>query len=259
MLFFHTAVCVGAPQTVLMAVGKAPVIMSVYDRLKNAASRRRAERSGLGMNMSFWEELSQKITQGGQGALQKTKELADVVTMNAAVSDSKRKIRDLHEELGMILAYDGFNDLTADQIRAALESGNIDSLVREIKFRDWKDVLTKIMYIKSEEEVIAINEGKIKEIKSDMKCPSCGRKITKGMLFCPDCGTKIVFADEPVNDYQSAEQTAGYAPSHAEEPTEAAEPEMTENAEVPEQAYASDAADSAAAPETETNGPSADA
>ena len=67
--------------------------------------------------MSFWEELSQKITQGSQGALQKTKELADVVTMNVEVSDSKRKIRDLHEELGMILAYDGFNDLTADQIR----------------------------------------------------------------------------------------------------------------------------------------------
>ncbi len=213
--------------------------------------------------MSFWEELSQKITQGSQGALQKTKELADVVTMNVEVSDSKRKIRDLHEELGMILAYDGFNDLTADQIREALESGNIDSLVREIKFRDWKDVLTKIMYIKSEEEVIALKEGKIKEFKSDMKCPSCGRKITKGMLFCPDCGTRITFADEPMNDYQPAEhaeQAAGYAPSDAAEPSAAYQPEETEEAEASAQADSPDtAAGSAGTPETETTGSSADA
>ena len=205
--------------------------------------------------MSFWEELSQKITQGGQGALQKTKDIADVVTMNVEVSDSKRKIRDLHEELGMILAYDGFNDLTADQIRGALESGNIDSLVREIKFRDWKDVLTKIMYIKSEEEVIALKEGKIKEIKSDVKCPSCGRKITKGMLFCPDCGTRITYADEPVNDYQAS----GYAPSDEAEPAAAYQPEETGEAAEPVQTDVPEpAADSSAASETETAGPSAD-
>ena len=50
--------------------------------------------------MAFWDEIREKITQGSQEALQKTKDIADVVTINAEISDSKRKIRELYEELG---------------------------------------------------------------------------------------------------------------------------------------------------------------
>ena len=158
--------------------------------------------------MSFWEELGQRITQGSQGALQKTKAIAGVVTMNADISDSKRKIRDLHEELGKMLVEEAFADLTAGRISEAVEADKADSLKREIDFKDWKEVLTKVMYIKSEEEVIAINEEKIREFTEEERCPSCGRKVNKGMTFCPDCGAKLIRPKEEVDGADEAAKAA---------------------------------------------------
>ena len=77
---------------------------------------------------------------------------------------------------------------------------------RELDFKDWTDLLTKVMYIKSEEEVIVLNEEKIKVLRADDVCPSCGRKVRKNMSFCPDCGARLVkleaenAANEPAED-----------------------------------------------------------
>ena len=51
--------------------------------------------------MSFWEEFGQRITKESQKAIQRTRDLASVVTINADISDSKRKINDLYQELGL--------------------------------------------------------------------------------------------------------------------------------------------------------------
>ena len=173
--------------------------------------------------MSFWEELGQRITQGSQGAIQKTKAIAGVMSMNADISDSKRKIRDLHEELGKILVEDTFADLTAGRISELLEADDLDSLKREIDFKDWKEVLTKVMYIKSEEEVIAINEEKIREYKEEDRCPACGRKVTKNMAFCPDCGAKIEHTKEEESAAEAAPEAAPEAAAEAAAAPEAAE------------------------------------
>ena len=174
--------------------------------------------------MSFWEELGQRITQGSQGAIQKTKAIAGVMSMNADISDSKRKIRDLHEELGKILVEDTFADLTAGRISELLEADDLDSLKRQIDFKDWKEVLTKVMYIKSEEEVIAINEEKIREYKEEDRCPACGRKVTKNMAFCPDCGAKIEHTKEEESAAEAVPEAAeaAAAPEAAEAAAEAA-------------------------------------
>ena len=130
--------------------------------------------------MAFWDELREKITQGSQEALQKTREIADVVTMNADISDSKRKIRELHEELGELLVKEAFSE------------ENADTAPREIVLKDWKEIYSKVRFIRSEEEVIALNESKISELKSEVKCPQCGSRIMKGMSFCPECGAKLM-------------------------------------------------------------------
>ena len=142
--------------------------------------------------MAFWDELRDKLTQGSQGALQKTREIADVVTMNADISDSKRKIRELHEELGELLVKEAFSGMTSEQIRVILEEENADTAPREIVLKDWKEIYSKVRFIRSEEEVIALNESKISELKSEVKCPQCGSRIMKGMSFCPECGAKLM-------------------------------------------------------------------
>ena len=167
--------------------------------------------------MSFWEELSRKITNRSQAAVQKTKNLADIVTMDADISDARIRIRDLQVELGKKLVDEAFADMTSAQIKELLDKNSPGSLKRELDFKDWADLLTKVMYIKSEEEVIALNEEKIKVLRADDVCPYCGRKVRKNMSFCPDCGARLVkpeaenAANEPAKDAvnEPAEKEAG--------------------------------------------------
>ena len=142
--------------------------------------------------MSFWEELGQKLTQSGQEAMQKTREIAGVVTMNADISDSKRKIRDLYAELGELVVNEAFEGMNSDQIKSVLNDEHADEKKVEIILRNWKAIYSRAMFIRSEQEVIAINEAKINDLKAETKCPGCGRKIARDISFCPNCGTKIV-------------------------------------------------------------------
>jgi rRNA maturation endonuclease Nob1 len=141
--------------------------------------------------MSFWEEFGQRITQEGQRAIRKTRDLASVVTMNADISDSKRKINDLYQELGQLVVNEAFAGVTADQLQSALSDEYADETDREIRLTNWQDIYTKVLFIRSEEEVIALNESKIGELKSELRCPDCGKIVAKGMSFCPECGRKL--------------------------------------------------------------------
>lgn len=146
--------------------------------------------------MSFWEEFGQRITKESQKALQRTRDLASVVTINADISDSKRKINDLYQELGQLVVNEAFTGVTADQLQSALSDENADEIVREIRLTNWQEIYSKVMFIRSEEEVIALNESKISELKSESRCPYCGKTVTKGMSFCPECGSKLEQLEE---------------------------------------------------------------
>ena len=158
--------------------------------------------------MSFWEELSRKITNRSQAAVQKTKNLADIVTMDADISDARIRIRDLQVELGKKLVDEAFADMTSAQIKELLDKNSPGSLKRELDFKDWADLLTKVMYIKSEEEVIALNEEKIKVLRADDVCPSCGRKVRKNMSFSANDAVNVPEENEAGD---SAANTAGEA------------------------------------------------
>ena len=94
--------------------------------------------------MAFWDEIREKITQGSQEALQKTKDIADVVTINAEISDSKRKIRELYEELGELLVEEAFADMTAKEIAQILEAQDAAEASHEVVLRNWKEIYTKV-------------------------------------------------------------------------------------------------------------------
>ena len=167
--------------------------------------------------MSFWEEFGQRITKESQKAIQKTKDIASVVTMNADISDSKRKIDDLYRELGQLLVSEAFAGATAAQLRGVIEEENADSARHDIVLTNWKDIYEKVMYIRSEEEVIAINEAKIEEIKAESKCPHCGKIVTRGMSFCPECGAKLAEPSEAAPSGEAASSGTA-APSGAAAP-----------------------------------------
>ena len=178
--------------------------------------------------MSFWEEFGQRLTQESQKALQKTRDLASVVTMNADISDSRRKINDLYQELGQLLVKEAFAGMTAEELRNALaeelEDENTESTAREIRITNWQDFYSKVMFIRSEEEVIALNEAKIDELKAETRCPNCGKAVSKGMSFCPDCGTKLAVEEPAAAEAEAAAEPAAEA-SETVAPEAAAAPE----------------------------------
>lgn len=174
--------------------------------------------------MSFWEEFGQRLTQESQKAIQKTRDLASVVTMNADISDSKRKINDLYQELGQLLVNEAFAGMTAEELRNALSDENAESAAREIRITNWQDFYSKVMFIRSEEEVIALNESKIDELKAETRCPNCGKAVSKNMSFCPECGTKLAGTETTAAADEAAagvepEADAGVEPEAAAEET----------------------------------------
>ena len=185
--------------------------------------------------MSFWEEFGQRLTQESQKALQKTRDLASVVTMNADISDSRRKINDLYQELGQLLVKEAFAGMTAEELRNALaeelEDENTESTAREIRITNWQDFYSKVMFIRSEEEVIALNEAKIDELKAETRCPNCGKAVSKGMSFCPDCGTKLAVEEPAAAAEAAAEASETAAPEAAAAPEAEAAAEETPSEE----------------------------
>ena len=180
--------------------------------------------------MSFWEEFGQKITQESQKAIRKTRDMASVVTMNADISESKRKINELYQELGQLVVKEAFAGVTADQLQSALMEENADEQMREIRLTNWQDIYSKVMFIRSEEEVIALNESKINQLKSESRCPGCGRPINSSMTFCPMCGTRLQQEAAAPNAAAPAEPAA---PAKEPAPVETAPVEAAAPSEEP--------------------------
>lgn len=198
--------------------------------------------------MAFWDELGQKITKGSQGALQKTRDMASVVSLNADISDSRSRIRDLYEELGGLIMQNAFTQTNREELQEMIDSDPAPA--KSVELENWKDIFARIISIRSEEEKIALNRQKVSTLKNETKCPGCGTKVSKGTLFCPQCGTKIIWpepvpeAAESVNADETGESVTGADAVPEEELSPAAE-------ETASAADAGSAAETAAEPVSE--------
>lgn len=163
--------------------------------------------------MAFWGELGQKITRGSKDALQKTRDMASVVSLNTDISDSRGRIRDLYEELGELVMQNAFTRADREELQKMIDSGT--ERTRTVELENWKDIFARIISIRSEEEKIALNQQKVTVLRNETKCPGCGIKVAKGTLFCPQCGTKIVWP-EPIPEAGALEK-----PEKAVEPEKA--------------------------------------
>ena len=50
--------------------------------------------------IEFFDDLGRKISQAGQSAVQKTKEMTDIVKLNSSIADEEKKIRNSYVEIG---------------------------------------------------------------------------------------------------------------------------------------------------------------
>lgn len=50
--------------------------------------------------MTFFDQLSSKLSQTSQSAVQKTKDMAEVVRLNGQISERERRMEQLYREMG---------------------------------------------------------------------------------------------------------------------------------------------------------------
>lgn len=116
--------------------------------------------------MAFFDDLGKKFTEASQGALSKTKDLADLAKFNSNISEEERKITSKYTEIGKLYVEKHQHDF-------------------EEEFGE------SIAIIKESQNKIADYQMQIRNIKGVIKCPSCGAEVPQDATFCAGCGTAI--------------------------------------------------------------------
>lgn len=140
--------------------------------------------------MAFFDELGKKLSQAGQTAVQKGKELADIAKLNSAVSDEERKIDDNYREIG--------------KRYFSLHGENPDV-----------DFAAMVEAIRESEGKIVEYKQQIKDIKGVVCCEKCGAEVPNNAAFCSACGAPLPVVKPVENPEQTAESAS--EEQHAEE------------------------------------------
>lgn len=124
--------------------------------------------------MAFFDNVGKKLSQAGQGALQKTKEMADIARLNSSIADEEKRLNNNYYQIG--------------KLYAQLHSG------------DCEDCFSS--YISAVEESLK----KIEELKVELqvlravaKCSNCGAEVPTSSMFCNACGTAMPNAVDKTN------------------------------------------------------------
>lgn len=128
--------------------------------------------------MAFFDDISKKISQTGQSAVQKTKDMADIAKINAAISEEQKKINNAYVQIGKLYVSKHASDYEDDF------AGMVNT-------------------IKDSENKIVDYQRQIQDIKGVVCCEKCGAEIPSNSAFCSSCGAplpKREVVEEDTND-----------------------------------------------------------
>lgn len=125
--------------------------------------------------MAFFDNIGKKLSQAGQTAVQKTKEMTDIAKINGSISDEEKKISGAYYQIGKLYAEKHSTDCEEDF--AAMIAGIAES-----------------------QNKIAAYRKQIQDIKGVVRCEKCGAEVASGAAFCSACGAPMPAAQTPVDD-----------------------------------------------------------
>ncbi len=117
--------------------------------------------------MAFFDEIGKKLSQTGQMAVQKTKEMADVAKLNAAVSEEEKKINQTYFQIG--------------QLYFSLHKQDYET-----------DFSALIVSLQESLEKVENLKKQIQSVKGVVRCENCGAEIPNTAAFCSSCGAVVV-------------------------------------------------------------------
>lgn len=124
--------------------------------------------------------VTSKVTKLGHEASAMTKNVADNVRINGAISEQKKIIEAMYSVIGKKY-FEQFGN-------------NPES-----------EFVSEISNIKAAQEKIEALEKQLSEVKGI--CPSCGAKLTPGAAFCVSCGAKLAKTDSTANEASKDNKT----------------------------------------------------
>lgn len=116
--------------------------------------------------MAFFDGIGKKISQTGQSAVQKTKEMADVVKINTAIAEEEKKLNNYYMQIGRQYA----------KLHASDQEDAFAELISAVQ-----DSESRIYGFKQQ----------IQDIKGVICCEQCGAEIAMQSAFCSVCGAPV--------------------------------------------------------------------
>lgn len=117
--------------------------------------------------MTFLNDLSKTLTQAGQAAVQKTKEVADYTKANAKILDIQNKLDKAYAEVG--------------RKYTKLYPGNDEDEMRET-----------VEAVYALEDQLHLLKNELNDLKGVVECPKCGAICSDEAAYCEKCGAELV-------------------------------------------------------------------
>ena len=118
------------------------------------------------MAVGYFENIGKKLSDTGQGVINKGKNMAEVTKINASISDEEKKLKSYYVELGKL--YFSLHEYDYEE--------------------EFADIMTAV---KNSQSRISELKEKSQEIRKVLRCEQCGAEIPSEALFCNVCGAKV--------------------------------------------------------------------
>lgn len=116
--------------------------------------------------MAFFEELSQKLTQTGQEAMKKTKDMAEVVKLNGTINEKEKAENRLYCEIGKL-----YFEQCAQRDEPAFREQVVQLKTLRAELEELRDT--------------------VRRLKGTRACPACGKEQPYNSKFCNACGAEL--------------------------------------------------------------------
>lgn len=153
--------------------------------------------------MAFFDDVGKKIASTSQGAVQKTKIIAETVRLNNMISNEGRNINNAYLQVGKLYyeTYGADPDQLFLQLIAVINDSKSKIFTYSEQIKQCKGVVNcpKCGAEVSSNGVICNSCGsatnnpfqEVKPIVSGVPCQNCGAQMPADMIFCTNCGKKI--------------------------------------------------------------------
>lgn len=178
--------------------------------------------------MAFFDGLGKKISQAGQGAFQKTKDIADIAKLNSMISEEEKRANNCFNQIGRMYVQLHSEDFE-NEFLGFFEDLR-DSQAKTEEYRSRMLILRGVTNCPGCGAEVAVNAAfcnscgnpmppvQVPHTENTVRCPKCGNTVNREMRFCTRCGNPMTESAENAGSGDTADAPCEAAPAEAAAP-----------------------------------------